>query len=340
MRGRIFYLIVLVVLMSSCRKELCYNHDDHSPGVRVEFATTWELVWERDYGCGWQNCWNQEWESMYEDLLPGVPEGIRIFAYHESGIQKEYNIEPEGRKVVLGDEGEYSFLLYNNDTEYLVYKDLTSSKDATATTRTTSRAEFRSPNDDERIMNQPDMLFGRYVESYNVERKLETETLVLEMRPLVYSYYVRMKFGSGFDYVSKARGVMAGMAEKVYLHDGHTGSESASIMFNCDKTETCLSSKVMTFGIPDYPGDHYSKGNEDGDYMIRLEVLMTNGAYKIFDIDISDQIKVQPRGGVILIDGLEITDEEGKKPDIDEGDGGFGVGVGDWNEPIVIPLPL
>lgn len=333
MRRRVIGICILILTLCGCRKELCYNHDEHSLGVRVDVRTEWELEWERDYGCGWKYCWDQNWGFGYEELCPGVPEGIRLVAYYREGGYKEFNIEPSGRMVTLEKEGEYSFLLYNNDTEYLVYSDLSSSEEATATTRTTSRAEFRSPNDGERVMNQPDMLFGRYIETMMVERKMETDVVQLEMRPLVYTYFVQMEFSEGYEYVSKAQGLFAGMAEKVYLYDGHTGSESASIMFDCDKGKTNLSARVRTFGVPDYPGDHYSKGEEDGDYMVRLEVLMINGLYKTFDIDVSDQIINQPRGGVILIEGLEIT-----KKDFVSGSGGFDVGVDEWSDPIEIPL--
>lgn len=338
MRGRILYLIAMVVLMSACRKEICYTHDDHSEGVRVEFAATWELVWERDYGCSWQNCWNQAWGCNYEDFCPCVPAGLRVLTYHESGKTAEHNIEPTGRKLTLGEEGEYRFLLYNNDTEYIVYDGLYSLEDAVATTRTRTRDGFKSPNEEERIMNQPDMLFGRHVESYYVERKIGTEKIELEMRPLVYTYHVRIVFSYGYQHVLRANGVMAGMAEKVYLYDGHTGPESASILFECEQGETGLSANVMTFGVPGYPGDHYVKGDEDGDFMIRLEVLMTNEQVKTFDIDISSQMKNQPRGGVIEIKDLEITDEEAKKPEI--GGGGFGVGVDGWGNTIEIELPM
>ncbi|MBO5499310.1 MAG: DUF5119 domain-containing protein [Bacteroidales bacterium] len=336
MRGRLIYMCILILSLCGCRKELCYNHDEHSFGVRIDLRTDWELVWERDYGCGWEGCWNPEWGCGYEDLSPGIPEGIRLIAYHKTDGYKDFNIDPQGKRVTLGTEGEYSFLLYNNDTEYLVYSDLSSSKEASATTRTTSRAEFKSPNEGERVINQPDMLFGRYIETMLVERKMETEVVQLEMRPLVYTYFVRMEFSQGYEYLSKAQGLFAGMAEKVYLYDGHTGTESASIMFDCEEGEDFLSAKVMTFGVPDYPGDHYSKGEEDGkeDYMIRLDVLMTNGLYKTFDIDVSAQMKNQPRGGVILIEGLCITDEEGG---VFEG-GGFGVGVDPWGDTINIPL--
>ena len=330
---RLVCVCVIILSLCGCRKELCYTHDEHSIGVRIDLRASWELEWERDYGCGWCDCWDSGWDCGYDDLRPGIPEGIRLIAYHETGNSKDFNIGPSGKTVALGYEGEYSFLLYNNDTEYIVYDDLSSSKDASATTRTSSRTEFRSPNEGERVMNQPDMLFGRYVENIMIEKKMETEVVHLEMRPLVYTYFVYLAFSEGYEYVNNVRGVMAGMAEKVYLYDGHTGPESASIMFNCDKNKTSLSAEVMTFGVPNYPGDHYSKGGEEGEYMIRLEVLMTNSAYKTFDVDISDQIKNQPRGGVIKIEGLRIT-----KEDLASGSGGFDIGVDEWDDPVEIPL--
>ena len=333
MRGRLMFACIFILSLCGCRKELCYTHDEHSLGVRINLLADWELEWERDYGCGWKDCWNSEWTCRYDDLRPEVPEGIRLIAYHESGISKDFHLKPSGRTVVLGDEGKYSFLLHNDDTEYIVYDNLNSSKDACASTRTSSRAEFRSPNEGERVMNQPDMLFGRYIGNFDVERKTETETVQVEMRPLVYTYWLRLEFSSGYQYVSSARGLFAGMAEKVYLYDGHTGAESASIMFDCEKGENEMSARVMTFGVPNYPGDHYVKQREDGCFMIRLQLNMINGLYKLFDIDISDQMIRQPRGGVIKLDGLKIS-----KEDLASGSGGFDVGVDEWDDPIEIPL--
>ena len=330
---RLVCVCVIILSLCGCRKELCYTHNEHSIGVRIDLRASWELEWERDYGCGWCDCWDSGWGCGYDDLRPGVPEGIRLIAYRETGESKDFNIGPSGKTVVLGDEGEYSFLLYNNDTEYIVYDDLSSSKDASASTRTTSRTEFRSPNDGERVMNQPDMLFGRYVENVKIERKMETETVHLEMRPLVYTYFVYIAFSEGYEYVAKAQGLFAGMAEKVYLYDGHTGSESATIMFDCEKGGSLMAARVMTFGVPNYPGDHYSKVGEEGEYMIRLEVLMTNGLYKRIDVDVSDQIMNQPRGGVVRIEGLRIT-----KEDFASGSGGFDIGVDEWGDPVEIPL--
>lgn len=35
----------LVTLSSGCRKELCYNHDEHAYSVKVDVTATWEREW-------------------------------------------------------------------------------------------------------------------------------------------------------------------------------------------------------------------------------------------------------------------------------------------------------
>lgn len=41
---------VSVVILSGCRKDLCYNHDEHAITVKVDAVPTWEQEWERPYG--------------------------------------------------------------------------------------------------------------------------------------------------------------------------------------------------------------------------------------------------------------------------------------------------
>ena len=69
-------------------------------------------------------------------------------------------------------------------------------------------------------------------------------------------------------------------------------------------------------------------------YALSLEVMLTNGSTKTFELDVTDQLADQPRGGVITVQGLEITDEEGGVG------GGFDVDVGGWEDYIDIPVPL
>ena len=71
--------------------------------------------------------------------------------------------------------------LYNSDTEYIVFNDLTAVATASATTRTVSRGNFQKPHASERTMNQPDMLYGNYEENYETERTLEPVKLPVRM---------------------------------------------------------------------------------------------------------------------------------------------------------------
>lgn len=323
-----------IVLLSGCRKEICYTHNEHSPVVMLGVKADWERVWERPYDCNWESCWESAWGCTYHDLCPRVPEGIRVRTYKHDEKQQEYNLKPEGGKVMLGKEGVYDILFYNNDTEYIVYDGLTSSTRATASTRTVARGGFRALHEDERTMNAPDMLYGKYMDDYVAEVHEGAVPTPIVFRPLVYTYLIRYEFKAGREYVALARGAIAGMAEKVYLHDGHTGPESATILFDCELNNQGVEAKVMTFGVPDFPGEHYNRGDEpDNRYSLNLEVKLTNGENKNFKFDITEQVKGQPRGGVIIIDGLEVEP-------VSVGGGGFGVGVEGWGDAIDIPLEL
>ena len=326
---------LLVMLLTGCRKELCYDHYEHAPGIHLDVKAQWEQVWERDYGCDWQNHWQSEWGCMYSAFTPRVPEGLRLRTYMAGKPQEVFNMESEGEVVTLNEEGTYSLLFHNNDTEYIIYDGLAVSTRATATTRSVSRSGFRALHEGERTINPPDMLYGKYVAEYTAVKKADADPMDITMYPLVYTYYIRFEFQKGFEHVVKACGAIAGMAEKVYLYDGHTGEEAATILYDCQLGESWIEARVMTFGVPNYPGDHYNRGeSEDQPFMLSLEVLLKNGSTASFDFDIAGQMKTQPRGGVLVVDGIEV-----EMPDEPSEEGGFGVDVDDWGEVIIIPLP-
>lgn len=327
------WVLLVGILMTGCRKELCYDHSEHAPGVYLDVKAQWEQVWERDYGCDWKNHWSSEWGIAYEAFTPKVPEGLRLRTYKGEQPLEVFNLEPAGELVTLKEEGTYSLLFHNNDTEYIVYDGLSVSTRATATTRTVSRSGFRSLHEGERTINPPDMLYGKYISDYEGMRKVGAELMDITMRPLVYTYYIRFEFAKGLEHVVKACGAIAGMAEKVYLYDGHTGEEAATILFDCWLTETGVEAEVKTFGAPNYPGDHYNRTREGSQpFMLSLEVLLKNGTSQAFDFDIAEQMKNQPRGGVIVMDGIEV-------PELGTG-GGFDVDVDEWGDVIEIPLPI
>lgn len=42
-------LALLLLTATGCRKDLCYNHDEHAIAVKTEVMADWEQVWERHY---------------------------------------------------------------------------------------------------------------------------------------------------------------------------------------------------------------------------------------------------------------------------------------------------
>ena len=301
----------LTFLSTSCRKDLCYDHDEHGLSVKVNLSSDWEQEWERTYAYDWEKLWEEDWKYDYEDLCPAPADGIRVQVYTSDGQRIESNLPDEGGRIAMP-EGTHELLFYNNDTEYIVFDGVAASESATATTRGVTRSSFHELHAGERTVNQPDMLYGAYMEEYTAEKTLAPTELPVTLRPLVYTYMIRYEFESGQQYVALARGALAGMAETVYLNDGHTGETAATVMFDCTLEDYGAEALVQSFGVPDYPGEHYGRNGTDGRrYSLNLEVRMVNGKFKTFEFDVTDQVKGQPRGGVIVVSGLSISNDEG-----------------------------
>ena len=326
-------LLSSIILSGGCRKDLCYDHNQHGQSTRALLQPEWEQEWERDYGMSWQDNWPDKHGIHYDSLRPDVATGIASFVYHEDGSRTERHLPAEGGELPMS-EGEKSILLYNNDTRYIVFNDLDTSATASATTRTRTRATYSDDHTDETTVNAPDMLYGAWIESYTAAPTADPDPLPVTMRPLVYTYLIRYEFDSGLEHVTLARGALSGMAQSVFLQDGHTSAETATILFECELKEYGAEIQLASFGIPDFPGDHYVQKSTVQQQGLNLEVLLKNGKIKTFDFDVTDQLASQPRGGVITVSGLSVTDEEAG------GDAGFEVDVEGWGEYEDIELPL
>ena len=169
-------LLGLAVSAAGCRKDLCYDHDAHSPGCRALVTAVWEREWERDYGLGWLAGWDAAaYGRAYDDLRPDAAEGIAMVVYGDpesrTAVSDEFHLSAGGGKVSLK-EGSYSLLFYNDDTEFIVFNDMASLPSASATTRTRTRGSYSEHHAEERTVNTPDMLYGHFVERYGAEMHL------------------------------------------------------------------------------------------------------------------------------------------------------------------------
>ena len=128
------------------------------------------------------------------------------------------------------------------------------------------------------------------------------------------------------------------MAESVYLQDGRTGDEAATLLYDCTLTADGAEACVLSFGVPSFPDSHYepTKAEEGGRrYGLNLEVMLNNGKLVTFDFDITSQMERQPRGGVIEVDGIRISDE-----DAAEGGSAFDPDVDGWGDYEDVEIPL
>ena len=325
--------VLLGLSATSCRKDLCYNHFPEA-GV----ALSYEQVWERDYGMAWESKWDAGvYGSPYADLCPGVPEGVTMVAYQPEGFT-EFFLSHKGGDISFGSSVN-SLLFYNNDTRYIVLNDMASLPTARATSSSRSRASLGAMHKGERTINPPDVLYAAYSSDVPQLKLHENVPLPVRLQPLVYTYVIRYEFDYGQQHVALARGALAGMAESVYLRDGATSEESATVLYDCTLTPYGARAEVATFGIPGFPDEYYGRGEGSRReapraYTLNLEVKLTNGTIKSFLFDITDQLQKQPRGGVIEVKDIRIEDNENLN------DSGFDVDIEDWGTYEDIDIPV
>lgn len=326
---------LLASTLTSCRKDLCYNHFR-----TAEVKLGWEYEWERDYGMKHPSTWDDQYHGFgYDALRPSQPEGVTLLSYGDDDKTPVTVFMPAtGSNVNLGEGGKHSLLFFNNDTEYIIISDIASLPTARATSTSRSRStltKIKEMHPDERTINPPDVLYASFNEDFPEIGIHESAPLPVKMQPLVYTYVVHYEFEHGVEHVALARGAFAGMAESVYLRDGVTSDQSATILYDCELTSYGAVAKVRSFGVPGFPDEYYGRTERSPRiYTLNLEVRLTNGKIKEFTFDVTDQLAKQPRGGVISVTGIRVEDRENLS------DSGFDVTVDDWGEHEDIDLPV
>lgn len=230
-------MLLLAMMATGCEhKDLCYDHPDHATRYQTQINASYSLIWEMPAtdGYDWATHWPDAFGIGYHTLDPSMPEGLCVNAYSSDGRKTSRHLPPEGGIVEMT-PGINSLLMYNDDTEYIVFDDLNNSVSAKATTRARSRTGYTGNtlnpargNDTEKTVSPPDALFGYYAETFDQKPSVSPGRIDVTLKPLVFSYLVRYEFTHGVKYIGVARGALTGMAESVYLYDGHTGKTQAT----------------------------------------------------------------------------------------------------------------
>ena len=317
-------LLCMMVLVSCNHKDLCYGHDSHTPRHSVDLNIQAELQWQYSFNGPWETGWKN-----YDSFLPGWPQGFRCMVhYPETDKWDEYNLSEKGG-VMQVDAGLKNLLVYNNDTEFVMFK-----KEADnnwwITTNEVQRSTYEGNSfvgdGKEKTVNMPDVVFADYIPGIRTEESLVPEAVDALCRPLVYTWYVRFEFSQGADYIALCRGAMAGVAGAACLNRRICNTENVTVLFDAEKETGAVTATVRAFGLPETDNDSLKVG-------LNLEVMLTNTRILDFDFDITGQMKAQPQGGVVVVKGLVITEEQGRMPE-----NGYEIKVNGWGDYEDVPL--
>ena len=114
---------------------------------------------------------------------------------------------------------------------------------------------------------------------------------------------------------------MSGMSASVNLKTQEPSEDLATLMFSNAKPRSYgVDASVRSFGILQDTTRLRAQLNGDYACLLNLELTLPKGYIKEFEydpndsilsqLDITEQILSQPRGGVIVIKGLRVEDEE------------------------------
>lgn len=366
--------IILGGLLVACGLSACQHKDlcmDHNHNANLMLEVNWYLEWNLEYFIDWETQWHPDWKVDWSKIIPDEPEGVRLVAQSsdDARYRQVYNL-PSGGGAVELQPGRYSTLLYNNDTEYIIFEDADLSSAITATTRSRTRSPYSENNPQEVTVNSPDYLFSSYDDDFLIDEKLydavtgDVIRIVVDvpMYPVVLSYIVRYEFTAGKEYVVEARGALSGMAGTVNLSTRRTLDDVVTVLYDeAEVSDYGVEAVVRSFGLCNFdpvPTDEYPHGHfyspdeidsrvgvsrqdrpragEETRNILTLELALRSGKVKTIETDVTDQVLQQPRGGVLIVKDIEVTPDEGEG----NNDSGFDVDVNDWADNEQIDLPI
>ena len=368
MRSRIFItLLAALLLVSGCTIEPHLRlRQIATTKVVMQTNISTSFMWQ----INWQAEWNFAWKTdVYGPVGYSEPKGIRMHIYtlDDAGLPKSHNVYnfsgTEGQADVF--VGIHDLLFHNNDSEVLRFRSEDDLSDIYASTRVISKglkgsspvqtmeqkaatkAEVDDFEVDEPVSFAPDELFVMYDPKHHITDNLDDYDYidgkyVLKIQGDLISHsfiwLFQIKLLNNLERVSGSSGAaITGMAESVNLRTGETVPGTVSVPMDVylypSSDPDLLGARVLGFSIPGCnPYDAGSVAATTSKHWLVLNIMFKTGKYKNIRIDVTDDIRSLPTGGVITLE-VDVNDfpPEDTDPEIGE-DGGFKPLIGDWDE--------
>ncbi len=360
--------IVALLILGGCTIEpLLHLRRVASTKVVMQTTITTDILWQLDWQAKWDYVWNA---SAYGPLGYSQPKGVRMHIYtlDDSGEPKSHNvynfIGMQGQADVF--VGIHDLLFHNNDSEVLLFRSendladlysytrvISSGLKASSLVQTVAQKMAATKADDEEIEENvtfmPDELFRLYDHAHAITDNLEDYDFedgkyILRIKgdlvPATFIYLFQVRLINNLGRVAGSNGAaLTGVADAVNLRTGETTATGVSVpmdvYLNTATDPDLLGARCLTFGIPGCnPYDDSSVAAAPaGKHWLVLNIAFKTGKYKNIRIDVTDQIRALPTGGVIPLE-IDVGDfpPENTDPPIDDGGGGFKPLIGDWNE--------
>ena len=368
LKGFITTVAALLVLGGCSIEPPLHLRKAAATSVVLQTSVQAQFLWQVD----WQAKWDYVWQtSVYGPLGYSEPKGIRMHIYtlDDEMAPKSHNVYNfsglQGQVDIF--VGVHDLLFHNNDSEVLLYRSEGDLKPIHAYTRVISsglktsslvqtaaqKAAATKAEDseiEENVTFMPDELFVLYDPSHYISDNLDDYEYIDgkyvirikgDLMPHTFIYLFQIKLLNNLGRVTGSMGgaALTGVADAVNLQTGVTSETTVSVptevYINKAEDPDLMGARLLTFGIPGcdpYDAESVAAAPSGRHYLV-LNVTFATGKYKNIRIDVTDQVRALPTGGVIPLE-IDVNDfpPEDIDPPIDEGGGGFKPLIGDWNE--------
>ena len=347
--------VILLVLLASCTD--MHDPELHAMGkveVRpaIEQDVDIDLMWQVD----WKTKWQVDWDTQKLGALGYSEPTTFHLDYYQADNDTwlgERNIAGNSIRVSLA-YGTYHLLAYNNDFQDIRIDDGKRTRKNSSTTKVSTHSVIAYTDRDPYAMltdslsqvltvNQmPDQLFSAYATNVVVSDRLDDYVFIPEeniyllrlnatLQPRVFIYLVQVELLHNNGRVTGSGALTVdGLAESVDLLTTQPSDKAIAYQFasifqdkakfsantkadNLGDNRTLIGGRLTTFGRT------ASSTNK-----CYVTLYYAKGGLMVVPVDITDQMKALPKGGVINIT-LDVDKLGNPKS-------GFNLNVGDWDE--------
>ena len=332
---RIFPLAVIALTLFASCDENKDNDIEVVDSVRLSVSfknPDLDLLWGENWKTEWQYDWDSS-DTTYGTLGYSTPEIIKGTIYNlDANTGKRYNsffklFGLKDNSATLPAGGKYDMLLYNTDTENIIFQASDDFEKYTASTTITPFG-FDSMGVAYKHLDEPDELLGALVTGVDLSKpSTDSMEIDVELNPYSIIYLIQVVILNNDDdqemQAIGASGItITGLSQGVDLFTRKTFDktilittedikplqnhanvrlEDGTVVENAD----ILAARMLTWGLPGInpmePTKYGSKAAVVNQNFIGIEVTLRNGIPYTVSYEITEQLRNKPAGGVLTV---------------------------------------